>query len=288
MPISEAIKSTQWLQANLGAETLRIYDCTARLEPDPEKVFRVLSGRNEWEREHIPGAVHIDLERDISDPGSGLRFTMPKRAVFAEAMGRMGVGNDSLVVLYSAGHYMWATRVLWMLRDIGFENAFVLDGGLARWRAEGRPLTSGEQGYEPARLDLQPAHAHFVGKDAVISSIAHGDAVLVNALPPGQFRGDPGETNHGRPGRIVSSVNIPANSLLDARDGTLLPGNLLDEVIAAAGISPAQRVICYCGGGVSATCVATVLVGRGFRDVTVYDGSLNEWAADPTLPMEAG
>lgn len=282
------IKSTEWLEANLDAAKLRIYDCTARLVPDPEAVFRVVSGRADWEREHIPGAVHIDIEKDISDPRSGLRFTMPPREVFAAAMARLGVGNDNVVVLYSAGHYMWATRVMWMLRDIGFANAFVLDGGLARWRAEGRPVASGAECYPPAQLLVRDALPHFVSRDAVVSAIERRDAVLVNALPPGQFLGDPNETNHGRLGRIVSSINIPANSFLNPRDGTLLSDDSLDQIIDAAGISPSQKVICYCGGGVSATCVAMVLAGRGFRDVAVYDGSLNEWARDPALPMEVG
>ncbi|MCB1467402.1 MAG: sulfurtransferase [Rhizobiaceae bacterium] len=282
------VRSTGWLEDNLADPGLRIYDCTAYLLPDPETVFRVRSGRDEWARTHIPGANHIDIERDISDPDSPLRFTMPKRENFAAAMAALGVTNGSEVVLYSATHYMWATRVLWMLQDIGFTNAFILDGGLPKWLREGRPVTSETRPYPPGELAVRSASAHFVGKAAVLSAIGGSGAALVNALPPGQFRGDPAETNHGRLGRIASSINIPANSLLDPEEGVLQQVSEIADITAAAGLSRDQPVICYCGGGVSATCVAIALQACGYDDVSVYDGSMNEWAQDPDLPMETG
>ena len=281
-------RSTAWLEDNLADPGLRIYDCTAYLRPDPETVFRVESGREEWARAHIPGANHVDIEKDISDPDSPLRFTMPKRADFAAAMAALGVSDRTEVVLYSATHYMWATRVLWMLQDIGFTNASILDGGLPKWLREDRPMTSEARSYAPGNLTVRPAGTHFVGKDAVLSAIDGSGAALVNALPPGQFRGDPNETNHGRLGRIASSINIPANALLDPKEGILREIDDIADMAAGAGLSRDQPVICYCGGGVSATCVAIALQACGYNDVSVYDGSMNEWVQDPDLPMEIG
>lgn len=282
------LRSTNWLAANLNAPETRIYDCTAYLLPDPETVFRVQSGRDEWAMKHIPGACHIDLEKDISDPVSPLRFTMPARSDFAAAMAALGVGDDTQVILYSATHYMWATRVLWMLMDIGFSNAFLLDGGLPKWLAEKRPVTSAITLYPPGSLSVSSAPPHFVARDAVLSAIDTRNALLVNALPPEQFRGDPDTTHHGRPGRIASSINIPANTLLDPQTGVLRPHDELAEIFASAGVSADQPIICYCGGGVSATCVALALKMTGQNNVSVYDGSMNEWAADPDLPMQSG
>lgn len=280
------LKSTAWLAAHLADASLRVYDCTSFLLPDPVSTFRVESGRANWSRGHIPGANYIALQDDISDQQSGLRFTMLARDHLATRMAALGVDDRCTVVLYSTTHYMWATRVWWMLREIGFERAYVLDGGFAKWTGENRPVAQQSEPYPPGRLATSGGARLFADKTQVAAAIADPDCVLVNALPPAQYRGDPGQPHHGRPGHIKSSVNVPAMSLLTPA-GTLRHPREIEGVLKASGVTRDRKVICYCGGGVSATCVALALTLCGYDHVAVYDGSLNEWARDATLPMES-
>ncbi len=283
--VRSPLVSTTWLAAHLGDAELRVYDCTSFLVPDPVTTFRVESGLANWSRGHVPGANYIALQDDLSDPGSGLRFTMPRPDRLAERMGELGADDASTVVLYSATHYMWATRAWWMLREIGFMRAFVLDGGFAKWTRENRPIAHHSPVYPVGRIEVRAGAGLFVGKTEVAAAISDPDCVLVNALPPGQYRGDSDQPHHGRRGHIRSSVNVPALSLLTA-SGTLRPPEEIRRDLISVGIVPGKKVICYCGGGVSATCVALGLTLSGYDRVAVYDGSLNEWARDPMLPME--
>lgn len=282
---NEALKSTAWLADHLQEPKLRIFDCTSYLLPDPETVFRIQSARKDWASRHIPGANHIDLQDDISDSSSGLRFTMPTPVVFANTMAKLGVNKDSLVVLYSTSHYMWASRVWWMLKSIGFENAYILDGGLQKWLSEGRAIENTETPYPAGKLSVGDTRKLFADKYDILSVIKNRSSILINALPPGQYKGDPKETNHGRLGHIPTSINIPANSLLNPSDGTLRHQKELQEIFSSSGLDKNSDLICYCGGGVSATCIAMALHLSGFSSVRVYDGSLNEWALDASLPM---
>src|SRR5712692_6958817 len=147
---------TDWLAAHLADPDLRIFDCTTYLDPDPVNVFLVRSGRPEWEKGHIPGAGHLDLQGELSDAASPFRFTMPSAEQFAAAMSRHGVAEGSRVVLYSAGSVMWAARIWWMLRAFGFDNAAVLNGGFDKWKAEGRPLSTEPPRPSPARFLSRP------------------------------------------------------------------------------------------------------------------------------------
>jgi thiosulfate/3-mercaptopyruvate sulfurtransferase len=147
----QALISTEQLAAVLGQQNLRIYDCTTYLEPPPpgsDEPYVAVPGRHTFEEAHIQGADFLDLQGEFSDSSTKLRFMMPASAQLAMAFGRHGFGNGTRVVLYSIGTMMWATRFWWMLRSLGFDNTAVLDGGLDKWRDEGRPLESGPpQGY---------------------------------------------------------------------------------------------------------------------------------------------
>jgi thiosulfate/3-mercaptopyruvate sulfurtransferase len=193
----------------------------------------------------------------------------------------------SRVVLYSIGTMMWATRVWWMLRALGFDGAAVLDGGLDRWQAEGRPIETGEpRGYPPATFTPRPRPGRFVDKTEVRAAIGDPRTVTVNALGPQSHRGL--ESRYGRPGRVPGSVNVPAASLVDpATKRFVAPADAL-AAFAAAGIARDKRVIAYCGGGISATIDLFMLHQLGFDDLTLYDGSMGEWAKDPGLPIETG
>jgi thiosulfate/3-mercaptopyruvate sulfurtransferase len=183
---------------------------------------------------------------------------------------------------------MWATRVWWMLRSLGFDAAAVLDGGFDRWQAEGRAIETGDpKGYPPATLTPRPRPGRFVDKTTVQAAIGDPRTVTVNALGP-QFHRGLEPSRYGRPGRVPGSVNVPAASLVDPASKRFV--SLADAMatFAAAGVGKDQRVIAYCGGGISATIDLFLLHQLGFEDLMLYDGSMGEWAKDQSLPIETG
>ena len=287
----DALISTEALARQLGRDDLRIYDCTTYLDPAPpesDEPYVVRSGRDSFEAAHIPGADFLDLQGEFSDPGTRLRFMMPPTASLETAFGRHGIGGDVRVVLYSIASMMWATRFWWMLRSLGFEGAAVLDGGFDKWQAEGRPLERGPaKGYPPARFTATPEPGRFTDKQAVLAATTDAGTVIVNALGP-QFHQGMEPSRYGRPGRIPGSVNVPAASLVDQQDKTFTSLTEAAAKFAAAGIAREKRVIAYCGGGISATMDLFMLHQLGFDELTLYDGSMGEWARDSTLPIERG
>lgn len=276
----DALVSTSWLADQLDAPDLRILDCTVLLTPRPGG-YAVESGRPAWERAHIPGSRYADLAGDLSDPESPLRFTLPSAERFAAAMGALGVGDGHRVVLYDSRANMWAARVWWMLRAFGFDDAAVLDGGWRAWTSEGRPTTTDVPDWPPATFTPRPRPGLFVGKDAVLDALGRGDACLVNALDRAQHRGE--TQPYARPGHIPGSANVPALELVDETTHRFRPLEELRELFA--GVAGRERVITYCGGGIAASSDAFVLHLLGHDGVAVYDNSLSEWAADPSLPM---
>jgi len=294
MPVSarpereRALVSTAWLEAHLANPELRIFDCTTYLRPAPpgEGPYHPESGRADYDRGHIPGAGFIDLVGELSDRTTSLHFMMPPVAQFEAVFSKLGVGSGTRVVLYSGDHIMWATRLWWMLRAMGFDDAAVLDGGLEKWLAEGRLVSDAPCAYAPARFTAHPRRALFVDKEIVGAALGDPHVRLVNALNPDYHRGE-GESRYGRPGRIPGSVNVPARALTrETHDFVTL--DEAAEKFRAAGIEGAGRIITYCGGGISATVDNFMLYRLGHDEIATYDASLGEWARDPSLPMERG
>jgi thiosulfate/3-mercaptopyruvate sulfurtransferase len=213
---------------------------------------------------------------------------MPPVAQLAAAFGRHGIGEGARVVLYSIGSMMWATRFWWMLKSLGFDGAAVLDGGFDKWQAEGRPVEGGPlKGYPPAIFVAKPRPGRFVDKQAVLAATRDPGAVIVNALGP-QFHQGLEPSRYGRPGRVPGSVNVPAATLVDPQTKAFT--SLADAAakFTAAGVAQDKHVIAYCGGGISATVDLFLLHQLGFDDLTLYDGSMGEWAKDTALPIERG
>jgi thiosulfate/3-mercaptopyruvate sulfurtransferase len=182
---------------------------------------------------------------------------------------------------------MWATRFWWMLRSLGFD-AFVLDGGLDKWKAEGRAIETGPaKGYPPAKFVAKPKGGLFIDKRETQRASTNRSTVVVNALGP-QFHKGLEPSRYGRPGRIPSSVNVPAATLIDAEAKTFLPLSDVVSKFAAQGITKDKRVVAYCGGGISATIDLFQLHRLGYDNITLYDGSMGEWAKDESLPIETG
>ncbi len=257
-----------------------VLDCTVRVERDKDGSFRSISGRADYERGHIPTAGFADLTGDLADGSSPHSFALPTPQQFATAMGALGVGDDSRVVLYAAGNPDWAARVWWMLRWVGFDRAAMLDGGLKAWTAEGRPLSTEPVARGVKRLTVALRPGLIADRDEVRAAIGNRAVTLVDAMPAASFQGK--FALYARPGHIPGAVNVPSQSLVGESGRYLAP-----EALAALHTGDRTgRVITYCGGGISASNNAFVMTRLGFTDVAVYIASLQEWAADPALPME--
>jgi len=283
----EVLVETAWLAAHLDESDLRVIDCTVHIRFDPALVGPTRSsGREDFEQGHIPGAQFVDVLTELSDPASPVPCMTPSVAQFATAMSCLGVGNASRVVLYSAQNAYWAARVWWLLRLFGFDNAVVLDGGWQKWRREGRPSEAGPaRPRRPANFRIHAQRELIATKAEVLAAIGDPSVCTINALPADQHLFTSG-IHYGRPGHIAGSFNVPAEDLLDPASNEFLPADQLRRRFENAGAF-GKRVITYCGAGSAASADAMALMMLGHTNVRLYDGSLCEWASDPSLPMEA-
>ncbi|MGB1547305.1 MAG: sulfurtransferase [Alphaproteobacteria bacterium] len=285
----EYLVETAWLAEHLEDPDLRIFDCTAHLLPDPEKRYRAKAARAEYAAAHIPGADFLDFVNELSDPDSAHLLMLPNAARFSEVASAHGIGEGVRVVLYSTENIWWATRVWWMLRAFGFDNAAVLNGGFQKWQAEGRPVSTAPANYPRGVFHAKPRPHLFVGKEAVLAALEKKTTRIVSTRSPEQHRGEE-KVPYGRPGRIPGSVNVPANALLNPETNTYLDPARLRDLFEASGALAAEKAITYCGLGIAATNGAFVLTLLGFdpERIGVYDASMSEWSRDESLPMEKG
>jgi thiosulfate/3-mercaptopyruvate sulfurtransferase len=287
MQLPGPIVSTEWLAQHIDNEALRIFDVSIFLTPnDPEPGYTVVSGRNAWEANHIPGACFLDLLTEFSDQSVPLPMTMLSPEVFAERAGEAGIGNDNAVVVYAADSMMFSTRLWWMLRTIGFDNVAVLDGGWDKWQRERKPSTSAVNTYPPSSLIPKPRPGLWANRDDVLNAMQDQSVCTLNALQPEVYNGE--IARYGRAGHIPGSHNVYYNSLLDPTTGAYLPLEQLRERFEVSGVMQKPRAIIYCGGGVTATMDALALTMLDHPDIAVYDGSMSEWAQDPSLPLVCG
>ncbi len=282
----EYLVDTAWLAAHLDDPQVRILDCTTHLPPLPDfSLYTVVSGREDFEKAHIPGAQFVDIEHEVSTPHPRLHFMLPSAEVFAAAMSCLGVGGGTHVVCYATANHWWATRMWWMLRVFGHDRAAVLDGGFQKWQREARPVQSGPARPAPGAAFIARYRPELVAyKDDLLRAIGAGDTCTVNALRPEQHAGT-GGVHYGRRGHISGSINIAAVQHLNP-DNTFRSAAELRSQFAPA--LESKQVLTYCGGGIAATSVAFVLAMLGYDQVKVYDNSLTEWAADASLPMQTG
>jgi thiosulfate/3-mercaptopyruvate sulfurtransferase len=267
---------------------LRIFDATAYLDPHPDKKSGYVprSGKKEWGNEHIPGARHIDLVSDFADRSSPLPFTMLTPERFCSRMGELGVSENCDVVIYSSASPMWATRLWWMFRSIGFARCAVLDGGLAQWKAKG--YLTGEQvnDFPKTTLSPKPSSLGWATKAELIEFLkSPSKTCVIDALSPRDYAGE--NSKYGGRGHIPGSHNVFHFSLL-REDGTFLPVESLKKLFETSRALESDRAICYCGGGIASTMTAMALYLCGHRNVAVYDGSMLEWAMDRSLPLKMG
>ena len=284
----ELIIETDELEARLGDPDLRIIDCNIFLDRWPDGGYTVRSGSDAWVEAHLPGSIYMDLSDELAEDDPHLRFMLPPAGQFARVMSDRGVGNEHDVVVYSRGINYWATRLFFMFLVFGFDNVRVLNGGLDKWTQEGRPMTSEVVTHPPARFVAVGRAGHIVGLDEVVRALDDPRTSLVNALAPAVHSGEKLVPNYHRRGHIRGSVNVYAADLVDRHDRTFKPADELRTYFEEVGVLESERIITYCGGGISATTDAFALLLLGHEDVAVYDGSMTEWGLDPDLPLELG
>ncbi|MGW0834641.1 sulfurtransferase [Streptomyces prunicolor] len=279
-----------WLAAHLDDPRLVVLDATALLpSPREDGDYRSASGRGAWAERHLPGSRHADLTGELSDHDAPYHFAVPSPEALAAALARLGVGEGSEVVSYDSGGGIWAARLWWMLRAIGVPAA-VLDGGLEAWATAGRPLASGDDADPvPAGRPVIPVVRPdlWAGIEDV-AAISRGErpGTLVCALPSGGYDGS-APTRYNRRGHIPASRSLPGRGLLD-ETGRVLPPEELAAKVGGVLDTDDSPVVLYCGGGISAAGAALALTLLGRTDVSVYDGSLEEWSKDPVRPLELG
>ncbi|MDY7106915.1 MAG: sulfurtransferase [Actinomycetota bacterium] len=279
---ADHLVDTAWLEGRLGDDDLRVFDCTVVLRPGDSGGFVAESARPAWERGHIPTSGFADLTGELSRSDTDLRFVVPEPADLAAAFGRLGIGDDSTVVLYDSAGSMWAARVWWMLRHVGFDRAAILNGGWKAWTVEGRAVSTEPAAHPPATLTPSPRPELIADKAEVLGAIG-GDVRIIDALGATQYRGE--TDTYGRSGHIPGAENVPAMSVVDPDTGRFLPD---DELAGRFGTSGESRTITYCGGGIAASLDAFVLHRLGHTDVAVYTNSLQEYASDPAAPLVTG
>jgi len=280
---SGPLVSTQWLADHLGADNLVVLDASVVRYTQPNGRSGYLSGHEQYLLEgHIPGAIFADVIEELSDPDGRYPFTRPTAGRFAAGVGALGIGNDTTVVVYDSAVGQWAARVWWLFRAFGYDNVSVLDGGLAQWRAEGRDLETGHVDPVATRFTATERPELWVDK-AFVEGVLRGEheAALVCASPPREFTGE--VVTRKRAGHIPGSSSAPAGRLVDRDSRTYLAHEKLRGILEPALGAP--RIVTYCGGGIAAASAALALVLLGERSVAVYDGSLNEWVADPEAEL---
>lgn len=277
----DILVTTEWLAAELGAADLVVLDATSFL-PGQDK-----DAEAEFRRAHLPGARRFDVDL-IADPESSLPHMVPSPARFAKLVGVLGVSNRSRVVLYDANGTMWATRAWWMLGLYGHDAAAVLDGGLAKWEREGRPVEAGAaRPAEPAAFVPAWRAARVRGIGDILAGLG-GPELVLDARSAGRFTGELPEIRPGlAPGHIPGSRNLPSSELF-AADGTFLPADALRARLAKAGVDGGRPVVTSCGSGVSATAISFAMARAGLPMPPVYDGSWTEWAGREDTPKETG
>lgn len=276
----------QWLMEHLDDLKIRILDCTTYMTAQPTGPSKIDSGLPDYQKAHIPGAQHVDMVTQLSDPAGAYPYALPKPDQIDALLSDLGISNEHRVILYARSAPMTVTRGWYVLRALGHERVSLLDGGFARWESEGFPVTAEVPTYPATNYKSRLDPRRYADRDEVRAAIDNADTALVNSLGRDQFAGT-GGAHYGRPGRIPGSVSVPAAELVNPKTRMYQATDVIQRKFDEAGVVPSQRAITYCGGGIAASADAFALELIGHEDWALYDNSLLEWSTQDDLPMES-
>lgn len=275
-----ALVSTDWLANNIGNESVVILDATWHLPPLQK------DAKADFEKAHIDGAIYFDIDA-ISDANNDLPHMLPSASKFGQAIGDMGINNDTHVVVYDAYGLFSAARVWWMFRVFGHDNVSVLNGGSLKWLAENKPMSESGLKITPSTFKATFRPELVCNMDDVLQNVESKQSQVLDARARDRFYAEAPEPRPGlRAGHIPNSISLPFNYLLDANSKELLPADMLSAKFDEEKIERDQPIICSCGTGVTACALALGLYLLGKDDTIVYDGSWTEWGGSTDTPID--
>lgn len=285
----DSLIQTEWLAEHLEDPNLRVVDIRGYVKKrdlgNGRQEAEYLAARDEYDEAHIPGAMYVDWTRDITDPDDSVPVQVAPPERFAKLMGALGVSSDTHVIVYDHVGGQFATRLWWVLTYYGHERVSVLDGGWRKWTAENRPTTTEVPTLEPAVFTPHLRPEWRAEADEVLSTSQEGDILILDARDEGQYTGEIVRGN-GRGGHVPDARHLHADTLLDQQSGTFRSDEELAAKLHEAGVPKDKNtpIIAYCNGGVAATVPLFALHRLGYRNLTNYDGSWNEWGMREDLP----
>lgn len=279
---TDPLVSTEWLAARLGDPKVKVIDASFKMPgvlPLPAEDYLAA---------HIPGAVFFDVEA-VSDHANPLPHMYPSAEQFARDVEALGISSGDTVVAYDAGGWVAAPRAWWMFLSFGHADIRILDGGLKKWMAEGRPTEAGKPTIAPGRFSAELDASFVRSRDQLVANLASGAEQVIDARGAPRFEGSVAEPRPGlRAGHIPGSRNLPYNELIDPATGTMKPLDELRQAFEQAGLDLGRPVVTTCGSGVSAAVLTLALYRLGVRGSALYDGSWSEWGLPDGPPIATG
>ncbi len=291
MDTFDPLVNTGWLHDHLEDPDLRVVDIRGYVRKtdlgDGRQGAEYLPAREEYDEAHVPGAVFVDWTRDITDPDDPVPAQVAPPDRFAALMGSLGIGDDTHVVVYDHAGGQFATRLWWALTYYGHDRVCVLDGGWRKWISENLPTTAEVPAPDPTTFTPRPRPGWRAGAEEVLSASRKGDVLILDARDEGQYTGKIAR-GRGRGGRVPNARHLHADTLMDPKRETFRPDEELVERLREAGVpeDKHQPIVAYCNGGVAATVPLFALHRLGYKNLTNYDGSWNEWGMREDLPAE--